>query len=681
MYYNRDISWLGFNERVLQEAADPEVPLMERIKFLSIFSANLDEFFRVRFPAIAALSGLNSKIRKRTIPPTSKNLAKLIKDIVNKQFNNFGSILREQLLPGLETAGIVLYYDQPLKEEHIDEVKEFFLSNVLSFIQPLFINDDFTKNFIPENDRPYFLITIKQAGISITRHAVVNIPSDKLPRFFSLSALEGKSYLIFIDDIIRENLNCLFPGFEILTVSSFKINRDAELLLEESLGKDILREIEKKLEKRKMGKLSRFLFQQNMPQSLQMYLSSVFHVKDAEMFEGGRYHDLKDLINLPVKNDSLYYPVIKRLASENINISGDIFEKIKERDILLHFPYQSYNPILSFFNQAAIDPNVRSIYITLYRIASDSHIANALISAAKNGKEVVVFVELKARFDEANNIMWSKAMKKAGIRIIYSIPGIKVHSKIALVKKDKDDYALIGTGNFNEKTAQLYADHTLLTSDPSITDDLKKLFNCLQRDDCKTALKHLEPEQLLISQVNMVSSLERLIKEQISIAKKQMPACISLKMNSLEDPGIIQLLYKASRAGVKVRLMVRGICCLIPGRKNLSENIEVKRIVDRYLEHSRIFIFGEAGNSQVFIGSADCMTRNLHYRVEAAVPVKAAPLKEELETYFELQWTDNTKAVTMDEKNVQHFPVRAADEIKIRSQDAIYDFLKQKHSL
>ena len=451
-------------------------------------------------------------------------------------------------------------------------------------------------------------------------------------------------------------------------------------MLDESLGKDILKEIEKKLEKRKMGKLSRFLYQDNMPRSLQLYLSNVFHVKDAEMFEGGSYHDLKDLINLPVKNDALYYPPMKRLTAESINRSGDIFEKIKAQDILLHFPYQSYNPVLSFFNQSAIDPDVKSIHITLYRIASDSHIANALMSAARNGKEVVVFVELKARFDEANNIMWSKAMKKAGIKIIYSIPGIKVHSKIALVKKDDTSYALIGTGNFNEKTAQIYADHSLMTSDPAVTNDLEKLFTCLQRPDCKPLLKHIHPEELLISQINMVEMLEKLIKEQISIAKKGMPASISLKMNSLEDYDIIQLLYKASRAGVKVRLILRGICCILPGKKNFSENIEVKRIVDRYLEHSRISIFGERGNRKVYIGSADCMTRNLHYRVEVAVRIKAAALKEELETYFELQWSDNSKAVSIDENNMQHHPEPAAGEQKIRSQYAIYDYLKTKQS-
>ena len=680
MYYNRDISWLGFNERVLQEAADTEVPLMERMKFLSIFSSNLDEFFRVRFPAIAALSGLNSKIRKRTIPPTSKNLVKQVKQTVEKQLNEFGSILRNQLLPALEASGTVLYYDQPVKEVHENEVREIFLSSVLSFIQPLFVNEDFIKNFVPENDKPYFLVTIKQPGIAITRHAVVNIPSDKLQRFFSLSPVEGKSFIIFIDDIIRENLDCVFTGFEILTASSFKISRDAEIILDEGLGKDILKEIEKKIEKRSMGKLSRFLFQKNMPQSLVLYLSSVFHIKDEERFEGGRYHDLKDLMNLPVKNETLYYPATKGLTADNINTGGDIFGKIKARDLLLHFPYQSYNPVLSFFNQAAIDPDVSSIHITLYRIASDSHIANALMSAARNGKEVVVFVELKARFDEANNIRWSKAMKQAAIKIIYSIPRIKVHSKIALVKKNKVGYALIGTGNFNEKTAQLYTDHTLLTSDPAITSDLEKLFRCLQKPECKSILKNIQPERLLISQVNMLESLELLIREQIGLAKNNMPASISLKMNSLEDYGIIQLLYKASRAGVKIRLIVRGICCIMPGKTGLSENIRVKRIVDRYLEHSRIFIFGEPDQRKLFIGSADCMTRNLHYRVEVAVPVKSPELQAELQSYFELQWSDNSKAVIIDENNQQHRPVIETGEEKVRSQAAIYDFLKAKRS-
>jgi polyphosphate kinase len=680
MFYNRDLSWLGFNDRVLQEAADSSVPVMERIKFLSIFSSNLDEFFRVRFPAMVALSSLSGKIRKKTIPPTDKHLASFAKEIINKQLLDFGSILREQILPELEKNDIILYYDQPILEEHKPEIRDIFLSSILSFIQPIFIAEDFAKHFTPENDKLYFLVSLKQKNTDHLKHCIVNIPADNLPRFFQLSPIGEKKYIIFIDDIIRENTDCIFPGFDVITTCGFKVTRDAELLLDESLGKDIVKEIEKKLEKREMGKLSRFLFQRDMPQSLQLYLKAVFTIKEEELFEGGRYHNLKDLAKLPIEEKKFFYPQIKPLQPFQTHQCGEIFDLIKSKDILLHFPYHSYNPVLSFFNQAAIDPDVRSIHITLYRVAADSHIVNALISAAKNGKEVVAFIELKARFDEANNIKWSKEMKKAGIKLIYSLPNIKVHSKIALIEKKGYSYAFIGTGNFNENTARYYADHTLLTADAAINKDLRELFAALEHKNEKARVKDLAPAQLLISQVNMLPELEKMIKEQMILAKKKLPAFIKLKLNSLEDYDMIQLLYKAGKAGVSIQLIIRGICCINAGKAGFSENIEVRRIVDRYLEHSRIFIFGQGKDIKVFIGSADWMTRNLHYRIEVCTPINDKTVQQELESYFELQWNDDAKAVVIKENNEQQYLARSETSKKIRSQQTIYEFLKEKQS-
>lgn len=677
MIFNRDISWLGFNERVLLEASMDDVPLMERIKFLAIFSSNLDEFFRVRFPAVTTLSSLSSKLRKRTIPPTNKFLARQVKTIVDKQLQSLGMILHEQLLPQLDQNGIVLYYNQPLQEVHRDAVKEIFLTHILSFIQPIYINKDFTANFTPVNDQPYFIVSIHNDEKKIMKQVVVNIPTEQLTRFYSLPPVDNKRYIIFIDDIIRENMDYLFPGYTITAISSFKISRDAEIVFEEVFVKDIVEEIEKKIEKRKSGKPSRLLIEKDMPPSIQFYLKSLFKVKAEEIFEGGRYHNLKDLMSLPVQDAAFYYQDQKPLPYLQVNQYNELFDLVRQQDRMLHFPYHNYNPMLHFFNHAAVDPEVRSIQVTLYRIAAESHIANALISAAKNGKKVVVFMELKARFDEANNIKWSKLMKEAGIHIINNIQNLKVHSKIALVQKDNSAYAIIGTGNFNEKTARLYTDHAFMTSDPDITDDLKQLFSCLEHRDCKDQIKTLKPKKLLISQVNMIEELENEIKSQISNAKKERPALIRLKMNNLEDYGVIQLLYKASRAGVKIKLLVRGICCLVPGKKS-SENIEVKRIVDRYLEHSRIFIFGEGDNKTTYIGSADLMTRNLFYRIEVAVPVAEPGLQNEMEDYFELQWNDNVKAVSIDKDNGQHFSEVEAGTARQAAQVAIYDYLKQK---
>ena len=678
MIFNRDISWLGFNERVLQEATLPAVPLMERIKYLAIFSSNMDEFFRVRFPAVTALASLSSKLRKRTIPPTNKYLAKQVKQIIDNQLESFGHILTGQLLPGLEKEGIILYYNQPLPDIHKDLIKEIFVTSILGFIQPIYINKDFIANFFPVNDQPYFIVSIKEIKTGLLKQVVVNIPTENLRRFFILSPINNKKQIIFIDDIIRENMSYLFPGYLIQSISGFKISRDAELIFDEVLAKDIVKEIEKKLEKRKNGRPSRLLIEKDMPSAIRLYLKSLFKIKDNEVFEGGRYHNLKDLATLPISGEAFDYPAREPLTFLHGNSYNELFEQVNEKNRLLHFPYHSYNPVLAFFNHAAIDPEVISIHITLYRIATDSHIASALISAAKNGKKVIVFMELKARFDEANNIKWTKRMKEAGIEIINNLHNIKVHSKIALVQKANAGYAVIGTGNFNENTAKIYADHALLTTDPIIVSDLKNLFYCLQQQDCKEQLKDLKPKQLLVSQVNMVAGFEKLVKEQIRIAKSGKPALIKMKMNNLEDLGIISLLYKASRAGVRIRLIVRGICCLIPGKKNRSDQVEVKRIVDRYLEHSRIFIFGEGPGKKVFIGSADLMTRNLFYRIEVAVPIADSDLQAELENYFELQWNDDTADILNSNKTSE--PIHDTTSGSMRSQDAIYEYLKAKIS-
>ncbi len=679
MIFNRDISWLGFNERVLQESSMEDVPLMEKIKFLAIFSSNLDEFFRVRFPAVTTLSSLSSKLRKRTIPPTNKYLAKQVKAIIDKQLQSLGHILKEQLLPELKAKGITLYYNQPLLDAHKLAIKEIFLTDILSFIQPIYINKDFTANFIPANDQPYFIVTIRNEEKNLFKQVVVNIPTENLSRFFKLPSIDGMNYIIFIDDIIRENMDYLFPGYSINAISSFKISRDAELAFDEVLEKDIVEEIEKKIEKRKIGKPCRLLIEKDMPPSIQLYLRSLLKVKDEELFEGGRYHNLKDLLNLPVTGGEFFYNKLQPIPYLQVNHYNQLFDMVLQKDRMLHFPYHNYNPVLCFFNHAAIDPEVKSIQVTLYRIAAESHIANALISAAKNGKKVVVFMELKARFDEENNIKWSKRMKNAGITIINNIQNLKVHSKIALVQKEDSAYAIIGTGNFNEKTAKLYTDHALMTSDPDITNDLRHLFNCLQSRDCKTELKALKPKKILISQVNMLSEIERAIKSQVTLARNGEPALIRMKMNNLEDYGIIQLLYKASRAGVKIKLMVRGICCLVPGRKN-SEHVEVKRIVDRYLEHSRIFIFGGGEDQKTYIGSADLMARNLFYRIEVAVPITDPDLQTEMEDYFEMQWNDNVKAVTLNQTQAQQYALPDNNSVKMSSQNAIYDYLKQKIS-
>lgn len=685
MFYNRDLSWLGFNLRVLQEAEDKEVPLYERLKFLSIFSSNLDEFFRVRYPSVIALSKLDRKTRMKVSLGSTEDISEKIQNEINRQLEIFGSILTQQIIPELKNNGIIFYYNSPIKAEHIAEIKEIFLSHVLSFIQPIFLDGTSAHTFIPQNNQLYFVVSLKENNQGLLKQAVINIPSNKLKRFFTLTPLDGFEYVIFIDDIIKENLISLFPGLEIIGVYSIKFNRDAELHLVEEYSGNLLNKIEKQLKKRDYGSPSRFLYQNGMPRNLQLFLAAAFGVKYEDMFAGGRYHHLSDLSSFPSFNKNLHYPKLKPLSSLNMMDSGDIFNVLNKQDVLLHIPYQSYNPVLSFFNQAAVDMEVTDIYITLYRVAAESHIVNALISAAKNGKNVIAFIELKARFDEANNIKWSRVMKDAGVKIIYSLPDIKVHSKIALVKKRKGlqdiSYAILSTGNFNEITAQYYTDHVLMTTDPLIIKEMICLFKFLQKKDKSAQNNKLKFDKLLVSQFNMNTRLEKYIDNEIERAAQGADAMIRIKVNNIEEPYFISLLYKASQAGVKVNLIIRSVCCIIPGLPGISENITIKRLVDRYLEHTRIMIFGAGENAEVIIGSADLMNRNLHHRIEVCVAIKTPDCKKELIDYFEIQWKDNDSAVVLSPNLEQKKPDRNEGEEKINAQQAIYNYLSQKDFL
>ncbi len=681
MLINRDISWLEFNLRVLQEATDQRVPLYERIKFLSIFSSNLDEFFRVRYPFIITLSKLDKKIKKQASLELKEDILPDIQNEINRQLDIYGHTLQDQIIPQLKENNIIFYYNSVILSAHLAEIKELFLSQILSFVQPLYLDTNANQKFIPENSKLYLFISLKDIEPGTLKHAVVNIPSDKLSRFYVLTPLNGTNYVIFIDDIIRLNLSLLFPGAEIQGVYSIKFNRNSEIFLNNELSGDILLRIEKELKKRDLGAASRFLYESSMPRNVQFLLAALLELNFEEMFAGGRYHQLSDLSSFPKFGQDLAYPKRKQLMLPELKDSADIFNVLHTRDILLHLPYQSYNPILSFFNQAAVDTGVTDIYITLYRVAAESHIINALISAAKNGKRVIAFIELKARFDEGNNIKWSKEMKKAGITIIYSIPNIKVHSKIAIIKKNTGNqvlsYALLSTGNFNEITAQFYTDHVLMTTDPSIINELLLLFRILQKEGTDRLKTKAVFDKLLVSQFNMKEQFEKLIETEIQKAKTGKEALIRIKLNNLEEQSLINLLYKASEAGVQVQIIVRSICCLAPGKAGLSTNIHVKRLVDRYLEHSRFFIFGTDAHAEIIMGSADWMNRNIHHRIEVCVPIVAADCKKELLDYFTLQWNDHTKTTPVGMGADSILP-EADTNNGPGAQQLIYEYLEKK---
>lgn len=676
-YHDRDLSWLSFNYRVLMEAANKDVPLYERVKFLAIYSSNLDEFFRVRVAALRSIVDIDKKkINKRFNKKPSKVLNKILQE-VNKQLEEFGAIKRNVILPELKKHNIVLYRNEPILEAHKDIIEHYFKSKVLSYLQPIVMTAPKSKSPYLDNRALYFAIDL--IDIQHQQHyAHLKIPSSDLPRFIALPQVNDKFYYISIDDIIRENIGFLFPGYAVKGCYGIKLNRDADLNIEDEYSGDLVKKIRKQIEKRNLGVPSRFLYDKSMPSEMLQYLVSTFELKGEDIVPGGRYHNMNDLMDL----ENPLSPKLERepqpaIRIEKLENSKSIFDIIYDGDVMLHFPYQSYDYVLRFFNEASLDPAVYEIKATFYRIAPDSFISNALISAANNGKKVTVFIEIKARFDEQNNLLWADKMKAAGIEIIYSIPGLKVHAKVALVKRKVDgmviNYGFFGTGNFNERTASIYADDALLTKDDALTSELDALFNFLSKKEEPKPFKNL-----LVSQFNIVDQLKALVDFEIEQAKQGKQAYIMLKLNNLQDDVMIDKLYEASNAGVKVDLIVRAICCLKAGVKGMSENITVRRIVDRYLEHSRVYMFYHGGEEKIYLGSADWMKRNLYRRVEVVYPLYNHVAREEIKKMIEIQLADNTKACYLDSK-LSNKPIKNKKP-RIQAQVDFHKWLKAREA-
>lgn len=669
-YFNRDLSWLSFNGRVLEEAAAVAVPLIERIRFLSIYSSNLDEFYRVRIPVLKALKNIGKK-NDEIDADEQENILQQATETVLKQQMRFGEILTKELIPELKANKITLLYNSDPPPALEKEISDYFLSEVLAFLQPVVLNDD-TK-FFPENNKLYFIIQLRDGDEE--KLVLLNIPSDELPRFFSTKC-DGEQVICFLDDIIRFNLDKLFKTSVIEGCYSIKITRDAELDLKDEYTGELSEQIEKQLQKRDNGLATRFLHQADMPLRLLQLVIQYLGLQNAGTVQGGRYHNLKDFYGLPVNNPALLYD---KWPAINLPVPNDepLVATMAKGDLLVNTPYQSYHTILRFFNEAANNPDVEEINVTLYRVASDSKIVNALISAAKNGKKVKVVVELKARFDEANNLKWAKKMKNAGVQIIYSVTALKVHAKIALVKTRRGDRisysGLLATGNFNEGTAKFYTDHILLTTNHDILREVELLFIFLAKREKPSPETQINFKHLLVAGFNLQTRFLNLIDREIDFAKQGLPASVIIKMNNLEEKVMIDKLYEASQTGVTIQLIIRGICCLVPGVKGLSENISIKRIVDRYLEHGRVFIFGNNGNPEVFMGSADWMNRNIYHRIEVCFPVYDAGIKQQIINLINLQLSDNVQAVEIDSHLNQIKPPITGEAVQ--SQKAIYQYL------
>ncbi|QNK63175.1 polyphosphate kinase 1 [Pedobacter sp. PAMC26386] len=671
-YFNRDLSWLNFNERVLMEAENEQVPLLERIRFLSIYSSNLDEFYRVRMPVLMAIdnfddsTGLNNNYYKAQF-------------LINQQQQRFGHLLANQLLPALKTEQMHWLYNEAIPELITDQVARIFFNEVLAYIRLFSVAKD-EDGFFAENNKLYQAVILSDAA-GIERLELITIPSDDLPRLYAVNKDEQK-YVVFLDDIIRNNLSYLFPSEVIKGVFNIKITRNAELNLEEEiddLDEDITIALEKELKKRDLGTATRFLCQPGIPLRYLYKIIYALNLANSSVVEGGYYHNMKDLGSFPLQEPGLNYPKWPALPNLLLKKEETLFEQIQKKDLMIHVPYQNYDPILRFFNEAANDSFVEEIHVTLYRVADNSRIVNALMTAAKNGKKVSVMVELKARFDEANNIKWASRMKASGVKIIYSNKELKVHAKVALIKRkirDQHHYlGLLATGNLNESTARFYTDHILLTANQEMLAELEKLFGFLKKKKKKPLLEDaINFEHLLVAQFNLQQKFISLIDQEIAYVKQGLPAGIVIKMNNLEERVLIAKLYEASNAGVKIQLIVRSVCCLIPGVEGQSENITVKRIVDRYLEHGRVFLFHNHGKQDVFMGSADWMNRNIYGRIEVCFPIYDHELKIRLIEILNLQLADTVQAVELNEELQNNY---CAGAVQIRSQQAIYDFLKE----
>jgi len=678
-YINREISWLAFNARVLQEAEDPNVPLLERVKFVGIFSNNLDEFFRVRVGTLQRMVQAGIKA-KAAIGGSPKKIMKEIHDIVVEHRDRFDNIFKS-VLQELESHDIFIINERGLNADQKTFMEDYFRREVRPRLVPIML-DHLPQFPYLRNQIIYLLIHLYQRkNPAQKQYALIEIPVDILPRFIVLPRRDKNTYIIMLDDVIRFGLKNVFEMMDYDTIKAYtiKLTRDAEIEIDDDVTQSFFQKISESIKQRQKGQPVRFVYDEKITADLLDYILRKLNLKNFEnVIGGGRYHNARDFISFPkVGAADLRYKPDPPLSHKHLQKSVSMFKVIREKDILLQYPYHSFHHFIDLLREAAIDPAVMAIRITLYRVARNSNVINALINAKKNGKQVVVVMELQARFDEEANIYWTQLLRDAGAHVIDGVPGLKVHSKLCLITRIENGrkvrYASIGTGNFNEATASIYSDHTLLTTDFRITREVKRVFDFFENNYKVTSFKHL-----LVAPFVMRKKLTKLVRNEIKNARAGKEAYIKIKMNSLVDRDLINDLYTASAAGVKVQIIARAICSLVPNIPGLSENIEAISIVDKYLEHSRIFIFCNGGDPLYYLSSADWMIRNLDNRVEVAAPVYDSHICQELHDFFELQWQDNTKARAIDATGTNQLRDSAVKG-KYRAQVDIYKNMKNEH--
>ena len=675
IYTNRELSWLQFNGRVLQEAADKTVPLIERMRFLGIFSNNLDEFFKVRYATVKRIDDIGKAGKTELGGIKASELLTQITDIVIKQQTESLNILSKIELE-LENEGIFIINEKELDSSQKNFLRDYFFNKISPALVTIILNEDIE---LPNlKDSAAYLAINMHLKNGNHQYALIEI-SKNMSRFIVLPQKDGKDYIIMIDDVMRLCLDDIFNIFDYNTITAhmIKITRDAELDLESDLSKSFMEKISDSVKERQEGEPVRFVYDKTIDRNTLDFftLKMGIDITDSRI-PGGRYHNRRDYMSFPsLGRKDLLYSKIEALPVKNLSLKGSIFPSISKKDYLLYTPYQTFSYVVKFLREAALDPKVRSIKITIYRLAEISQVASSLINAAKNGKKVTVSMEIQARFDEQANIEYAEQMQREGVNLIFGVQGLKVHSKMCVIEREEDSkikrYGFVSTGNFNESTAKIYTDFTLFTANPKILKDINKVFNFFEVNYRIYRYKHI-----ITSPHYTKNVFYKLIDQEIKNKSEGKSAYIRLKMNSISSYKMIDKLYEASNAGVKIQMIVRGICCLVPGVKGMSENIEVISIIDKFLEHTRTSVFCNNNQPKVFISSADWMTRNIENRVEVTCPIYDESIKEDLIDLFNICWNDNVKSRILNESGNNSY--KKTQSTKNRSQFATYDFLKNK---
>jgi polyphosphate kinase len=678
-FRNKEISWLSFNARVLQEASDASVPLIERLRFLGIFSSNQDEFYRVRVATLHRLARLGRKGRK-LLGHDPKAVLSEIKEIILRQQGVFQETYKK-LLEELASHGIHLVDETGLTPEQGSFVKTYFRKEVRPKLTPLMVRPKVKFPYL--RDKSIYLATrLRTKGGKNDRFALIEVPTDVLPRFLLLPQIGREQYVILLEDVIRFNLREIFSLFEFESIDAHlvKLTRDAELDIDDDVTESYVRKVVKGLKQREEGNPVRLVYDREISEDFRKLLMRKLGLKNPDSFvPSGRTHNHKDFIDFPrvarVGRQALLYPNLDPVPVGELDAMGSMLAAMREREFLLHFPYQPFDYVIDLLREAAIDPKVVAIKVTLYRVARHSGVANALLNAARNGKQVTAIIELQARFDEEANVALANQLQKEGAQVIFGVPGLKVHAKIGLIIRKEQKklvrYAFLGTGNLNEDTAKLYVDHCLFTTDRRLTREVEAVFAFLHDNYRVAPFKHL-----MVAPFGFREGMTRLVKNEIRNARKGREAYIDLKLNNIADPAMIGLLYEAADAGVKVRLDVRGMYSVLASALKRPENLEAIGIIDRFLEHSRIFVFANGGKEKVFLSSGDWMTRNLDRRVEVTFPVYGPENQRELKEFLEMQWRDNVKARILDDELSNQYRARKGEAV--RSQSSFHELVRQR---